>query len=185
MALKRPPTHRIDAPIQFVHPSDTAWDEPRVLAEQQRMREAELDPTRHPVARYRGGWTRYDLGAEATLFGDVVSIRDYLDDSKQPTIWTLRRLTVSEWYEVHPIWQRETRAGMPPYAAYLRCATIGIRKVENGPTLELTGGRLSASDLDKLHRLGQGGEFDLIFDLGEAVYQASMPLREEEKTPFA
>lgn len=185
MAIKRPPQHRIDAPIIYIHDSDTAWDNDRVTAEQKQLREKDLDPRMHPVARYQGGFTRYDLGAETSLLGQSVTVADYLDESKQPTKWTLRRLTVGEWYEIHPGWRRAHQSGERPYAAFIRSAIVGITKVENGPQLELTHGRLTDNDLAKLHELGQSIDVDLIYDLGQAVYQASMPLTEVERRPFA
>lgn len=184
MALKRPPNHRIDAPIIFVHDSDSAWDNERVVAEQKRLREAGLDPKMHPVARYQGGFTRYDLSADTVLFGASVTVADYLDDSKQPTKWTLRRLEVGQWYEIHPSWQRAHRNGEKPFAAFIRSAIVGVVKVENGPTLELANGRLTDNDLIRLHDLGQAIDVDVIYDLGQAVYQASMPLVEAERRPL-
>jgi hypothetical protein len=183
MAL-RPPQHRIDAPIVFVHRSDSAWDRDRIEREKADMRKADLDPRDHPVDRYLGGFTRYHLDAQATVGGEVVTVRSYLDDTKQPTFWRLRRLTVHEWYEVHPQWERAVRAKESPTKAYVMAATLGVVKVENGPTLDLTAGRLTAGDLEKLREIGEAIDDDLIVAIGEAVYQASMPLREDEIRPL-
>jgi hypothetical protein len=184
MAL-RPPQHRIDAPILYVHPSDDAWDKPRFESEKEQMRAAGLDPRDHPLELYFGGFTRYDLSAKATVAGEVVTLRSYLDDAKHPTIWKLRRLTVHEWYDVSPIWEQEAIAKRKPTKAYFLAATIGIRQVDNGPTLDLPGGKLSPSDLEKLRDMGEAMGEDLILAIGEAVYSASMPLREDERRPFA
>src|SRR5689334_11416959 len=131
MAFKRPPQHRVDAPIMFVHPTDTAWDYPRIKAEQEKMRESGADPLMHPVARYHGGWTRYDLDAQATLFGEVVRPRDYLDESKQPVMWKLRRLTQPQWYEIHPRWEKAGRNGERAFEAFKLAAIVGVERVEN------------------------------------------------------
>lgn len=180
--LKRPPQHRVDAPIVFVHPVDPAWDRERVAAEQAEMRTAGEDPKNHPYARYHGGWTRYDLDAPATVLGRVTTAREYLDEAQQPTMWYLRRLSGAQWNEIHPLWQKATRASEPATSAFLRACMIGIVKVENGPSLDMPGGRLSAEDFEQLHRLGhaQDPPIELPMDLGEAVYQASMPLTESE-----
>lgn len=174
--LKRPapPAHRADAPIMFVHGDDPAWDRDRVHKEQEALGELAKS---HPVARYMGGWTRYDLDARGTLAdGTITAPRDYIDDSKQPTLWKLRRLSWDQWYEIHPMVEKAWRNNERPYAAYLKACHYGVERVENGPTLELTAGRLSATDISTLHEWGQSNSIDLIFSLGEAVYQASMPL---------
>lgn len=178
--LKRPPQHRVDAPIVYIHPSDSAWQTDRVAAEQAAMKARGEEPKMHPVARYQGGWTRYDLDAQFTLEGKVVTARDYLDEAQQPTMWRLHRLNVAQWYEIHPLWEKAASNGEQPYAAFVRAAMIGVEKVENGPTLELPGGRLSPTDMQTLHEIGQASGVDLVFDLGKAVYTASMPLSESE-----
>lgn len=181
MAL-RPPQHRIDAPILFVHATDTAWDEERIQREQQAMRSADppQEASSHPVARYLGGFTRYDLDAAATVLGQVVTVRDYLDDAKQPTIWKLRRLSADEWYDVHPLFERDVRRGEKPWACYIRCGKLGVSKVENGPALELIAGRMTTADVAKIDAIGRS----MLYDIGEAVYQASMDLREDERRPL-
>lgn len=178
MAMKRPPQHRADAKIVYVHPADESWDEERILREQEEMREREEKPGDHPVARYLGGWTRYDLDAVATLNGETVSARQYLDPSKPATEWHLRRLRVDERYEIDSLLEQDIRAGsMKPRKAYLRACVLGLKKVENGPELEGAGRRLTANDLEKLQDLHP----DLPLDIGEAVYTASLPLRDDEK----
>lgn len=184
MAL-RPPQHRIDAPICYVHPKDTAWDHERIERERVEMKKAGLDPDDHPVARYGGGFTRYDLDAEATLFGQTVTVRAYLDEAKQPTIWRLKRLGVHDWYDVEPLWQKGRREGEEiPTRASVYAASIGVIKVENGPVLELTSGRLTTNDLERIREIGSAIGSDLIVSIGVAVYQGSMPLREDERRPF-
>ena len=181
--LKRPtpPSHRVDAPIVFVHPSDPAWDKERVEAEQAQMDAPEM----HPVARYQNGWGRFDLSAEYTVLGQPHCALDYLDESKQPTRWKLRRLTALEWYEVHPLWQKAIARGELPYDAFLRACAIGLEKAEPdlGVELKRPGGRLSASDVQLLHDMGQeqSPAIDLVFDIGSAVYTASLPLTDSEK----
>lgn len=181
--LKRPPEHRADAPITYVHPADTAWDRERIKREQEEMRQRGEDPTTHPYARYQGGFTRYDLDAQCTLGDTTVTVRDYLDATKAPTLWHLRRLGFQEWYVVQPLWERDVRKGERPIAAYLQACTLGIKSVENGPQLEGPPDRLTLGDLEKLYDLSRSCPelADLIHEIGEAVYQASMPLSDDEK----
>jgi hypothetical protein len=172
MAL-RPPQYRADASGFLVHESDDAWDRERIAAEREKMLAAGLETKHHPVARYLGGWTRYDLDADATLFDQSVRVREYLDESKKPTIWKLRRLGREEWYEVQALFEGSRARGEPrPIRCNARCCELGLAGVENGPTLELTGGRPTRGDLDRIFAISQ----DLQLDIGQAVYQFSMPL---------
>ncbi|MBK8720685.1 MAG: hypothetical protein IPN32_39170 [Deltaproteobacteria bacterium] len=159
-----------------MHPEDEAWDLERVHAEQLAMSARDEDPRMHPVARYQGGWTRYDLDAAGTVDGRVATAREYLDEAKQPTMWKLRRLSWDQWYEVLPLWERAVRDGERPVKAYLRACVIGIEKVESGPTLDLAAGRLTTDDMARLHAIHP--ELPLV--IGEAVYTANMPLTESE-----
>jgi hypothetical protein len=179
MALKRPPQHRADATIIFVPRSDDAWDTPRIEAETAAMKARGEDPKRHPVARYHGGWTRYDLDAQGTVDGRAVTVREYLIESRRPTMFYLRRLDMQAWYEVEPQWESARLRGERPMACYLRCCALGLMKVENGPTLEMPHARPNLADMEKLYDIHQ----DLPYDIGNAVYSASLPLSEEEGKP--
>lgn len=174
----RPPANRADAAPIFVHPSDPAWDNARIDAEKAKMDK----PEDHPVTRYHGGWTRYDLDAEATLEdGTVVTPSAYL--SPDATHIRLKRLDVLEWYEVHPLWIKSITAAERPFAAFIRACVIGLQEVDG---LKLDGhARLTEADLQKLHELGQAQTppIDLVYDIGEAAYQASLPLTDAEKKP--
>lgn len=172
--MLRPPQHRVDAPIVFVHPSDPAWDKERVDKE---MTELGDRAQYHPVVRYLGGWTRYNIDAPGTLAdGSVTTAREYLDESKQPTVFKLRRLTFDEWYEVEPLVEKARRSLESPFAGYIKACRFGLESIENGPALEMPGRRCSHADMTKLYATRQ----DLPYDIGEAVYQASMPLTESE-----
>jgi len=178
MAMKRPPQHRADAKIVYVHPADESWDDERIRDEQDEMKKRGEKTTDHPVARYLGGWTRYDLDAPATLDGKVVTPREYLDPSKPATEWHLKRLRTEDKYEVDSLIEQDIRAGaLRPRKGYLRACVLGISKVEHGPDLEGAGRRLSLDDVAVLEDMHPG----LPLDIGEAVYTASMPLRDDEK----
>lgn len=181
--MLRPPQNRSDAPIIFVHEDDPAWDLARVKEEQAALGDHAKN---HPVAQYFGGWTRYDLDAKGTLAdGRVVTAREYLDEAQQPTMWKLRRLTWDQWYEVHPVVEKAWRSGERPFAGYIKACLYGLERVDNGPTFDMPAGRMSTADLAKLHEMSQANDIDLAYDIGEAVYQASMPLSESEKKPAA
>lgn len=175
--LKRPPQHRSDATPIFVHKDDPAWDHERIEAEKAKMDKPEM----HPVTRYLGGWGRYDLDARGTVDGQDVSAREYLDESKHPTMFRFRRMTGLEWYEAHAMWKKGATD-----EAFLRAVYLTLEKIENGPELSARpGGRLTAADIDMLTALGHEQEpaIELVYLLGEVGYTASMPLTESEKKP--
>ena len=134
MALKRPPEHRADAPIVFVHPLDDAWDNDRVREEQEAMEAAGEDPTSHPVAMYHGGFTRFDITANVQFLDKSAAPQDYLDESKRPEKWHLKRLGFQEWYQVQPAWERAVAAGERPWEAYTKACRIGIKRVDRKST---------------------------------------------------
>ena len=112
-----PATHRIDAPIIYIHPLDDAWDRERIEAERETLRgalatalESSTDPKRraaiacdmrHPVDVYYSGATRYDLDAPLKLWTSAtekpqpVTARGYLRGPA--TEFTLRRLDSARW----------------------------------------------------------------------------------------
>jgi hypothetical protein len=107
MALKRPPTHRIDAPIVLVLLDDPAWDFERIKAEQTEMEKAGEDPKRHPYVVYQSGASRYDLEATSKVLGHPRCAQDYLDESKSPARIKLRRLSYKQYYEVETCLRRD------------------------------------------------------------------------------
>lgn len=178
----RPPQHRIDAPGVYVHAAESAWDEERIIREQTEMEERGDSASDHPVARYLGGWTRYDLDASETLGDQVVTVREYLDMAKSPAMWKLQRLSVTDHYDVQGLWEQEVRSGTRPFKAYLRACAVGLLGVENGPELAGAGkGKtLTISDLDKLHTLSPQAP-ELPIDIGMAIHNFSASLRDDEK----
>ena len=172
--LKRPPQQRVDAPIIFVHRDDPAWDHARIEAEKAQMEK----PAMHPVERYLGGWGRYDIDARATVLGQDVSPREYLDESKHPTLFRFKRMAALDWYEARALHMKGAYAD-----AFLR-SIHALEKIENGPELSAKpGGRLTLADVQMLTDLGheQSPPIELLFELGEVAYTASMPLTESEK----
>lgn len=175
--LEKPPAHRVDAPIIYIHPSDSAWDFSRYDDEKAQLE----DPGKHPLSLYFGGWTRYDLSAASELNGQLVTPQDYLLPNKEPTKWYLKRLGHEDYYEVRSMAMSAWQKDQLPSQAYLKAAQIGIKKVENFPE-ELVGppGALTKRDMEKLFEY-RTASFDLVIDIGSAVYAASMPLTDAEK----
>lgn len=161
------PHHRADAPIVFIHPQDDAWDHDKVAAD---LKDAED----HPLQLYWGGHTRYDL---------TPAVQAYLKPDSKPTKFFLRRLKWDEWLECKSAWERAIlqRDGRP-VAAYTEACRLGLQKIENGFEIgdREVSGRLSYRDMQKLQDMSVAG-MELILDVGQAVYQASMPLTEAEK----
>ncbi len=170
MRLIKPPTHRVDAPIVFVHPADEAWDADKV----EKSEEEQGDNC--PFAVYSSGQTRFDLsanGVQALLSGS-------------PVEWHLRRLGALELNEINGLMERETVQGFPiARAAYLQAARYGLASVKQDgqDVVELARpGNLSAKDVDALAELTSLG-VELLLHVGRAVYLASQPLRDDEKKP--
>lgn len=177
MALTRPPQHRLDSNMVYVHPSDDAWNTQLINDELAKMD----DPSKHPMSRYFGGFTRYDLQAEAHVGDKLTSPAEYLDLSKHPCVWHLKRLSYSDWNEVFAMWQRSLSRDEPPLKAYELACRLGVKKVENGPELAGPPGQLTERDMATLdaYRLEFG--INLIRDIGLAVFQANLPLNDAEK----
>jgi hypothetical protein len=180
----RPPQHRADAPIVYIHPKDSAWDTDRYEAEVEQMKEAGENPADHPLGQYLGGHTRYDLDAPSKVLGAETSARAYLKPDSAPTKFYLRRLSPADYYELRGTWEIELqRQTMRPRQSYYKAAINGLDKIENGPELEGGNGRrLTTKDVSALYDSCEGLE-DLLLDIGEAVFVASMPLSVAEKKP--
>lgn len=174
MARKRPPQHRADTPGIFIPKTDSSFDRDRYDRELAKMKLEGLDINLHPIERYYGGKTRYDLDAVDELFGQPVCARNYFDGSKDPERWTLRRLDWAQWNSCYAlIHDKQFIAGQ------LLACRVGVAGVENSP-LKLSGaasGMLSHEDMQGLHEADSG----LITSLGWAVWQYSRELSESEK----
>ena len=168
--MLRPPTHRADAPIVYVHPSDPAWNKERIDRELREYREAEKPESTHPVLRYRGGFTRYDVAAVA----------DYL--APDATRFYLKRIGAYDWQEIESL--RESSPS--PRKAFLRALALSLTRIENGPTLVGEAGAIQVEDLERIAALSFFDEeeqrsVDVLYDLARAAYTASMPLSKAEK----
>ena len=94
-----PPEHPVDeTEVDFVPGVDPAWDVERYRAEVAQME----DPDDHPVRRFLGGVARCSVEAEHTFrVGESIrtaAAADYLDRSKSPVTWRLRRLDELDYF---------------------------------------------------------------------------------------
>ena len=163
----RPPTHRVDAPIVFIHPADPAWDQEAIA------KAADEHGDESAFSRYQRGLTRYDASEVQSLI------------SGQPVEFHLTRLSAIQLIEVQSLLERDVSQDKPLLrSAFLQAACYGLREVKQGalPALELESpGSLSAADIEALSSTEVG--IHLIQAIGQAVYAASQPLRDDEKKP--
>lgn len=174
--MLRPPTHRADAPIVYVHPSDPAWDHERIARELKEYAAADpvKPPSQHPVHRYWDGYTRYDVDAVA----------EYL--KPDATRFYFKRIGVVDWQEIESMKEAQIGAGSKPRRAVLRALSLALTKIENGPTLVGEAGALKLEDIDRIAALNywddeKNATVDILYDVGVAAYTASMPLSKAEK----
>lgn len=168
MKIRKPPRHRIDAPIVYIHPADEAWDTEAIAkSEEEHGREC-------PWIRYHSGATRFD----------ATEVQRFLTGS--PTEFHLRRLSTLQLIEVQTMVDREYgQACYTLRTAYLLALRYGLTAVKQGgmPFVDLTSpGNLSNSDVETLAQISDIG-ISLLRSIGEAVYLASQPLSEDEKKP--
>lgn len=172
--MLRPPQHRADAPIVFVHRTDPAWDHERIDREIKALRDAGKPVSQHPVLRYRGGFTRYDLD----------TVADYL--GPDATKFYLKRIGLFDWQQIETLRDMDVTKGAKPRTAYWRALAVSLQKIENGPPLVGEAGAFLVEDFERIAALNyfdedKGETVDVFYDLGEAAYQASMPLSRAEK----
>lgn len=209
MARRTAPQHDITKEGIYVPGSDLAWDKARIDAEVAELRDGmkpeqvygkkittwppvpagEGDPgAEHAFWRYIRGATRYDLEAEG--------VGEYLDASKAPEMWRLRRLSGADRARVlrlmrtgamHEGWQVAFLAGVAgldgavgdegkELARLLEArAATGTRKGRKVTDEEIFA---AADAFDAVADLGAG---DTVADVAGAVLSYCSPLTEEEK----
>ena len=169
MALKRPPQHRVDAEPVYVDEQDSAWDIERIKRECAEMRREGQSPSRHPVAVYHRGESRFDLGAAYSVLGVPRTAADYL--GPDATRFVLRRLSHSELY-------RMTDMGSTSALGRLYGCRVGLVRVEgDGPKVQRDDYGVTDESLDNVFAWGAA----LPAKIGLAVFLASQPLTEDEK----
>lgn len=173
--MLRPPQHRADAPIQFVHEDDEAWDKDRINAEIAKIGKRKAQE--HPFVRYLSGATRFDLSAEMDgPVGERVKITDYFDVSVA-TIFVLKRLSWRQIYTLQPMIGGGNYAG-----AYALACRWALERIDGPPCsvkIERSDDMLTEDTMQALFDLLPG----LPTALGAAAFAASLPLSEPEKKP--
>ncbi|MEL6705033.1 MAG: hypothetical protein AAFP15_12205 [Bacteroidota bacterium] len=166
MQFRKPPTHRIDAPIVFVHPGDSAWDTEAI----EKSREEHGEDC--PWSRYCSGATRYDIGPVTHLL------------SGKPVEFHLRRLDAIQLNDVTGLREREALQGfLYARAASMKGARLGLVSIEQDgrKLLELQRpADLTITDVQTITDSFDEG-IEVLRLVGAAVFQASQPLRDDEK----
>lgn len=134
-----------------------------------------------PFLRYHAGETRFDLGArdEHGAVAEAVG--------KGAVEYHLRRLSPLELNEVQGLMEREFAQGYPnPRGAYLLAARYGLVAVKadgrDVVEVERRNGAVTDECVEMLAECTELG-FNLLIHIGQAVYAASQPLRDDEKKP--
>lgn len=172
MALK-PPRHSVDAPVVFIQDDDPAWDIDRIEREKDEMRQAGEDPERHPVDVYFSGENRFDLHAPQRVLGADRCPADYLDESKAPIRFKIKRLSFDQFYEIQGLVSREDPQAWP------RACQYGLQAIEPCPSFipfKRIGGQVSSKTMQALFDSDPAS----VPAIGLASFLASMPLTEAE-----
>jgi len=179
MAL--PLTHRINHIPVYVPEADPAWDHDRVLKELRWIDGSEEPPEGvvcpwqekedHPVIRYQTGASRYDLS----------TVSEYLDMSKKPTKFVLKRLSMKQFEESNALQERcppglYGQAEPRRYRVKHGLASVeGMEEVWNEKPTVLGYSDLQIESLRELI-----GDYEYMY-LGHAIYLAAHPLSPLEK----
>lgn len=169
----RPPRHRVDAPIVFVHPADDAWNKEKVA----KWEEEHGDDS--PFARYHSGATRFDLSAKTEHGSPNEAV------GKGAVEFHLRRLSALELNEVQGLMEREVSQDFPiPRSAWLQACRYGLVAIKTDGRdlvdLDRRTGALRDADIEAIADMSELG-FSLVLHIGQASYAASQPLRDDEK----
>lgn len=171
--MLRPPQHRGDAPILFVHEDDDAWDKTKINEQVRRLKKRAVD---HPFVRYQAGATRFDLSAPDEGPDGESGVLAYLDMTRA-TVFALRRLTWREVYTLQPM-----IAGGNVLGAYGLACSWALERVDGPSAIKVerdSGGSLTDETLQALFDLNAS----LPRAIGAAAFAASLPLLEAEKKP--
>lgn len=190
MAIQHPPRHRVDAPPVYIWEGDQAWKHDEIKAEEAEVRRINaereraaldagadawerIDWSRHPVALYRSGETRFDLTAATLWRGEMRTAMDWIDESKAPVKFVLRRVSWDEWYLLSSVLSPQRQCAM--------ACQMGLVAVENDKALAVDGDRKHRSDEEMQRLFNVHHELPVL--IGGAVIKASKPLSDGEKKP--
>lgn len=158
------PQHALTSTMKYIPRRDSAWDHERIIEEAEKMQNVE-DGTAHPVHLYFSGASRFDLEGSGVL--------EYLDMTKEPEIWHIRRLKFEEAIRVDACTSDLERFGL--------AFAIGVTKVENCPPLsKLFEGETRPSER-RIRATAWDYSVDCVAEVGGAVIAASQDLTEQEK----
>jgi hypothetical protein len=171
----RPPQHRVDGDIVYVHPQDPAWND-----EARQVFNANVEGFEtHPVWLYGTGQTRYHLDAVLHHKDGTARASDWLD-IKEATKFRLRRMSVRHFSRVHP-----RMLDPNDMEARVDACRYGLEEVD-GPGAPRLMGReeLTERDVETLGKMSDLGDA-LVWAIGSAAHTASLPLTDAEKKAFA
>lgn len=171
----------------YVPSTDGAWDVARVDEEVADLRRGwpggPFEPAdHHPFYQYFSGRTRYDLDDE--------DLQPYLDRSKCPEIWRLRRLSFEQREHVQYLLRKDQLEAAYFYAFLHGVVALeGVEDDAAGSHLAKMIGELPAKRLhkheDALKTAIADYAMGVVDEVGAAVVQASMDLTEPEGKPSA
>lgn len=188
LRIRKPPQHKVDAPIVYIDPKDDAWKREEweceirdLLERNEEAGQEEEDASEHPMRKYFSGLGRYDLDAPGPVGGAMRTPRSYLDMTKSPTQFVLRRLNHQQYHEVLEVAQTQSTA-----KAELLACRYGIKSCNALDFDGASGGFLTSADMEKLDYAGgdlPDGTLDrmLAHRIGNAVFMASHTLSADEK----
>jgi len=178
MAL--PLTHRINHIPVYVPAADDAWDQERIDREKGwidgtvDIPEGQVVPWEdledHPIERYHSGNSRFDLS----------TVSDYLDLSKQPLKFVLRKLPLKQWDEMHGLQERGGYGTYGGAQGRLYAVKHGLDAIEGIEEWKDKRPPMGWSDSQIESLRDMIGETQYVV-LGYAIMQASRPLDPLEK----
>lgn len=171
----RLPAHAIDSTPVYILPTDPAWDHDRIDEE---LAQAKKDGLDHPLLAYQRGETRYDINAGEEGSRPV----DYLKG--KPARFLLRRLTVSQYANIHARQLREYRTHGSDgnfSEIYVDCARLGLAGIEDSPVEYMAAGTETSERTLRALFDRYGSLMAAIEPIGLAVWRLSQPLTDAEK----
>ena len=130
------PSHRYTHEFIWIAPGDDSWNTDKTNAEEQAIARGESEwasVREHPMTRYWSGESRCDLA----------TVKQYLLPDKQPTMFRLRRLPLSQWAAIQQLEERGLNV-----QARIERVRFGLAGIDNGPNaIGLTPGALADADI--------------------------------------
>lgn len=161
--LSKVPRHALGT-MKYIPKRDSAWKIDLVLEDMDKL-EAEDPEAVHPYRAYFQGDTRYDL--------DNSGVLRFLDMSKKPEVWHIRRLTLDEAIRVDACETALEKAAV--------AFAIGVINVENCPEIgDLFKGESKPSERKLLAEAWKISA-ELVPEVGAAVINGSRDLTYQEK----